>query len=226
VTASVPLILGVDGGNTKTIAIISHLDGTIVGVARGGCSDMYAVGTLEAAVEVVVAVCDRALAMADARREDVIAAGFSLAGADWREDHAGLSAALTHAGLSPQCTVVNDGLGALRGGSPDGLGVAVVCGTGLAIGSRARNGAAWHGGFWLDDHDGEALGEAVVRAVRRAALGIEPPTSLTSGVLRWFGQPDVESVLHLLTGRKRPVAPQLGRGPDREHNVPRNSTGG
>jgi N-acetylglucosamine kinase-like BadF-type ATPase len=211
VTASVPLILGVDGGNTKTIAIVSRLDGSIVGVARGGCSDMYGVGTLEAAVEVIVDVCDRALAMADARREDVVAAGFSLAGADWQEDHADLSAALTHAGLSPRCTVVNDGLGALRGGSPDGLGVAVVCGTGLAIGSRACSGATWHGGFWLDDHGGETLGEAVVRAVRRAELSIDPPTSLTSEVLRCFGQPDVESVLHLLTGRTRPVPPRLSR---------------
>src|SRR5262245_475221 len=34
-------VLGVDGGNTKTIALIAGLDGAIVGAGRGGCGDIY-----------------------------------------------------------------------------------------------------------------------------------------------------------------------------------------
>ncbi len=34
-------ILGVDGGNTKTIALVAALDGTILGAGRGGCGDIY-----------------------------------------------------------------------------------------------------------------------------------------------------------------------------------------
>ena len=34
-------VLGVDGGNTKTIAIVAALDGTILGTGRGGCGDIY-----------------------------------------------------------------------------------------------------------------------------------------------------------------------------------------
>ena len=34
-------ILGVDGGNTKTIALVARIDGTIVGAGRGGCGDIY-----------------------------------------------------------------------------------------------------------------------------------------------------------------------------------------
>jgi N-acetylglucosamine kinase-like BadF-type ATPase len=211
VTTSPPLVLGVDGGNTKTIALISRLDGTVVGVARGGCSDMYSTGTLETAVQVIVDASSRALAMAGAQPEDIVAAGFSLAGADWQEDHEELRAALMGARLGPRCTVVNDGLGALRGGSSDGLGVAVVCGTGLAVGSRGPTGATWHGSFWLDNHGGGALGESVLRAVRRADLGIDPPTSLTPRVLAAFDQPDFESMLHLLTGRYGPKRPHISR---------------
>ena len=34
-------VLGVDGGNTKTIALVAALDGTILGAGRGGCGDIY-----------------------------------------------------------------------------------------------------------------------------------------------------------------------------------------
>src|SRR5438105_4774145 len=34
-------VLGVDGGNTKTVALVAALDGTILGAGRGGCGDIY-----------------------------------------------------------------------------------------------------------------------------------------------------------------------------------------
>src|SRR5258708_35218211 len=34
-------ILAADGGNTKTIALGAALDGTVLGIGRGGCSDRY-----------------------------------------------------------------------------------------------------------------------------------------------------------------------------------------
>ena len=34
-------VLAVDGGNTKTIALVATLDGTILGAGRGGCGDIY-----------------------------------------------------------------------------------------------------------------------------------------------------------------------------------------
>ena len=34
-------ILGVDGGNTKTIALVATLRGEIVGAGRGGPGDIY-----------------------------------------------------------------------------------------------------------------------------------------------------------------------------------------
>jgi N-acetylglucosamine kinase-like BadF-type ATPase len=34
-------VLAVDGGNTKTIALVAALDGTILGAGHGGCSDIY-----------------------------------------------------------------------------------------------------------------------------------------------------------------------------------------
>ena len=50
-------ILGVDGGNTKTIALVARTDGSIVGVGRGGCGDIYgAAGPAGATAEIERAV--------------------------------------------------------------------------------------------------------------------------------------------------------------------------
>ena len=50
-------ILGVDGGNTKTIALVARMDGTVVGAGRGGCGDIYgAAGPAGAIAEIERAV--------------------------------------------------------------------------------------------------------------------------------------------------------------------------
>ena len=36
-----PYVLAVDGGNTKTIAMVATADGAILGAAHGGCGDIY-----------------------------------------------------------------------------------------------------------------------------------------------------------------------------------------
>ena len=44
------LVLGVDGGNTKTVALAARPDGAVVGFGRGGCSDIYGAPSFGAAV--------------------------------------------------------------------------------------------------------------------------------------------------------------------------------
>jgi N-acetylglucosamine kinase-like BadF-type ATPase len=35
------LVLGVDGGNTKTLALVAREDGAVIGTGRAGCGDIY-----------------------------------------------------------------------------------------------------------------------------------------------------------------------------------------
>jgi N-acetylglucosamine kinase-like BadF-type ATPase len=201
------VLLGVDGGNSKTIALVAQRDGTILGCGRAACSDMYNLGALEPAMVQITAAVRQALAMAGLPAAVPVAGGFSLAGADWPEDFPYLQNAL--APLAREVVVVNDALGALRAGSPDGTGVGIACGTGAAIGARSATGQVWHTSFWQEPQGGEQLAQKMLRAVYRADLGLDPPTTLTSAVLRHFDQPTVEAVLHLLTGRDQP-RPSLG----------------
>ena len=44
------LLLGVDGGNTKTIAVVARSDGTVLGTGSAGCSDVHNAVSPEAAL--------------------------------------------------------------------------------------------------------------------------------------------------------------------------------
>jgi len=127
---------------------------------------------------------------------------FSMAGADWPEDFALLECSMRNRCFGWAITVINDALGALRAGSANGTGVAVVCGTGIAIGARAAGGRFWHGSFWLESLGAEALGRKMLRAVYRAELGLDLPTTLATRVLEFFGYATVEQVLHQFTARE------------------------
>lgn len=190
-------LLGVDGGNTKTVALVARADGTIVGAERAlGGSDIYAMPA-EAAIEAIRGVADAALRAAG--DVEVGAAAFSLAGADWPEDVTLLRDGLR--GPWPEPIVVNDGIGALRAAIPSGPGVVVVCGTGAATGARGPDGRTWHSSFWQEPQGAYELGVQALHAVVRAELGIDRPTILTEAVLAAAGEPDVEALLHRMTRR-------------------------
>lgn len=99
-------VLAVDGGNTKTIALVAALDGTILGAGRGGCGDIYNAdaGTewqdsATAAVANIEYAVQSALQAAQADSSDLVIGVFSMAGADWPEDFAYLHAAMEARGF-------------------------------------------------------------------------------------------------------------------------------
>jgi N-acetylglucosamine kinase-like BadF-type ATPase len=183
---------------------VANCDGDIVGSGRGGNSDIYGAGSPEAALRQLDAAIGAALQSAGITPDQLAAAAFSLAGADWPEDFALLRDALARRGFTRNVEIVNDGLGGLRAGSPDGCGVAVICGTGTATAARAPNGRHWWTSYWQEPQGAYQLGQKTLRAVFRAELGLDPPTALTARVLAHFGLDTVEDVLHRLTGRGQP----------------------
>jgi N-acetylglucosamine kinase-like BadF-type ATPase len=187
------VLLGVDAGNTKTVAIAAAADGTILGSGRAiGCADIYKVAP-DMVLRVVGAAVDAALPDGAARALPA-ASAFSMAGADWTEDMDDLRAILR--ARWPDPVVVNDAIGALRAAIPDGPGVVVVGGTGVATGARGPDGTLWHSSFWQERQGAHELGVSALRAIYRAELGIDPPTALTATVLEALDAPDVEAVLH------------------------------
>jgi N-acetylglucosamine kinase-like BadF-type ATPase len=198
----VSLVLAVDGGNTKTLAVVAGVDGRVCGAGRGGCSDIYNAPSPEHALRAIEVAVAAALTDAGVGAGDVEAAAFSLAGADWPEDFVLLEGALRSGlGLRVAPLVVNDALGALRGGAPDWTGVAVVSGTYNAIGARRSDGRVFHLGFWPDGAGGRDLARLGLRAVYHAELGMGPATALTSAALELWDAADPLDLLHAFTRR-------------------------
>ncbi len=192
--------LGVDGGATKTIALVADHQGAVVGAGRAGGSNIY--GPRPAlALAAVDRAATAALDAAGVGPSDLDSGVFSMCGADWPEDIDFIRAEMARRRLGRTVVVVNDAIGGLRAGSPDGSGVVVVCGTAAAVGARAPDGRVWHTGFWQEPGGSADLGRKTLRAAYRAELGIDPPTALTPHILACFGLPTLEAVLHAFTTR-------------------------
>ncbi|MCC6315170.1 MAG: hypothetical protein IT337_14295, partial [Thermomicrobiales bacterium] len=194
-------VLGVDGGNTKTIALVASDDGVIAGCGRAGGSDIYGAASVAAALAELDAAVATALDKAELRSDQIARAAFSMAGADWPEDFDLLRAELRARGYEAEPVIVNDAIGALRAGSPDGTGVVLAAGTGMAIGARAPGGREWHSGNWPTAGGGSGLGRAALDAVFGADLGVAPPTTLSARVVAYFDADSVEDVLYRITHR-------------------------
>jgi N-acetylglucosamine kinase-like BadF-type ATPase len=211
-------VLGVDGGNTKTIALVASLDGTILGAGRGGCGDIYNapiegtswLDSAEAAIANIEYAVETALQAAQVKAADLVTAVLNMAGADWPEDFALLETAMKARGYGLGLTVQNDAMGVLHAGVADNIGVSVICGTGVATGARGPDGRTWHSSMWQDQVQGSLeMSRKAFDAVIRSELGIEPPTSLKQRFLDHFGLDSVEEMLHLFTGRVQRPAKRL-----------------
>ncbi len=199
------LLLGADGGNTKTIALVAAPDGAILGAGRSGNSDLYNADSVDAALAEISVAANAALAAAGASSADVRASCFSLAGADWPEDFELLRRRLPDSlDLASAPLVVNDAVGAIRAGTPDGVGTAVVCGTYGVSSGRNAAGDVFHLGFWPDSCGARPLGREALAAVWRSDLGIGPETSLTRRALDTYSVADPMALLHELTRRDGP----------------------
>jgi N-acetylglucosamine kinase-like BadF-type ATPase len=205
------VVLGVDGGNTKTIALVAALDGTILGAGRGGCGDIYngvMAGTTwsdpaAAAIANIEFAVETALHAAQVKAADLVAAVFNMAGADWPEDFALLTTAMEVRGYGSTLLVQNDALGVLHSGVANNVGVSVICGTGGATGARGPDGRTWHSSVWQNQvQGGSQLSQKTLDAVVRSELGIDPPTSLKQRVMNYFGLHSVEEILHKYTARE------------------------
>lgn len=214
-----PYILAVDGGNTKTLAVVIDRGGAIRGVGMGGCSDIYnatptdderdpAAAALANAMRAITAALDTA----QVGPLELAVTVFNMAGADWPEDIAFWREAATARGLGEIIIVQNDALGVLYGASPSATGVSIVAGTGVATGARAADGTVWHSSFWQDEAQGSShLGQSLLYAVYRSALELAPPTTLTARVLDLLGVPTVEATLHLFHNRLQPAPIRVDR---------------
>jgi N-acetylglucosamine kinase-like BadF-type ATPase len=192
-----PLFFGLDGGNTKTVGVVSDAHGNVLAQATGGCGDYYNAG--DRALSTLHEVTAAALARAGISFAEVAGAAFCLAGADWPEDFKTLEDHVAKFGLGGPTRVFNDAHGALRGCSLKGEGLALVCGTFGTVAARSPSGNTWFAGPWCTVGASTEMGRRGLYAVIHNHIGVGPPTAITEQLKRDMNLPDVESVVHRFT---------------------------
>ena len=184
------LVLGIDGGGTKTVAWLASCTNsarpTTIGRGQAGPSNPQAVGTTAAQRNIQTAV-EQAFADAQYPPTRVATACLALAGAGRENVRQEMLRWAEELSLAKHVQVVHDGQAVLAIGTDDGTGVAVICGTGSfaygesVSGTNARSGG-W-GYLFGDEGSGYAIGCAALRAVARAADCRGPATMLTPALL-------------------------------------------
>jgi N-acetylglucosamine kinase-like BadF-type ATPase len=205
VTAELPAVLAVDGGNSKTDVALVAADGSLLGTATGpGMRSFRAhpawLGDLAGLIATV---------QQQAGLEGLPAAvhlSACVANADLPEEEEALAAEMLARGWTGTVTVVNDTFAVLRAGldsaeTPPGAapwGVAVTCGAGINCVGVAPGGQStrylalgWISGDW---GGGYGLGKAALWHAVRAEDGRGPATALTSAVSAHFGVRTVTEV--------------------------------
>jgi len=194
-------VLGVDGGGTKTRAVIldanaAASDGKVLGEGIAGPSNPLRVGIGNAASAIREAV-DRACHSARVRRIDIVAAEVGLAGvkrADLRER---MRETLRGLGIET-LEVVTDADIALFGATGGQPGVVMIAGTGsICCGRNARGKHVCAGGWGPvagDEGSGSWIARRGVQAVAKSADGRGPHTSLVKAAGDYFNVANVEDL--------------------------------
>ena len=208
-------MLGVDGGATKTDAVVMDVDGRILGSGRGGSSNWESVGLADAVNAIVLAV-DGALAEAGHTRRDVVASVFALAGVDWPADHVRLAGALDFLGLGGERYVTNDAFAALRAGISGRAGCVSSAGTGAVAAGATRRGrplVRWPRASASSAAPATSSSARSGPAPACARLG--PGTALADALCAALGVPDLDTLSRASSagaGGRRRARPARARG--------------
>lgn len=175
--------LGVDGGGSKTLAVIVDAEGQERGRGQAGSSNYAAVG-LDKALQSIHSAVSQAAEMAGCALP-LHGAWLGLAGIDRSSDQDTL---LPHlCSLSDNIHLSNDAE-LLLSALDNAVGVALIAGTGSIALGRDASGSSVRAGGWGhvlgDEGSGYDLGRQGLLAAVRAADGRGPKTALLDIILR------------------------------------------
>ncbi|MCW5980484.1 MAG: ATPase [Bryobacteraceae bacterium] len=191
--------LGVDGGQSSTVAYIGDEAGRVLAAGKGGpCNH---VGAAEGRARFVSAIetcvgeaCRNAGLDPVAVTFEAACLGFS-GGPDDKRD---LLRRMLRAG---RLVVTHDALIALAGAAGGGPGIITIAGTGsIAFGRNGAGKTARAGGWgYIFGDEGSAfdLVRQALRAVLRSEEGWGPPTALSAALLDATGATTANELLHL-----------------------------
>lgn len=199
------LVIGVDGGGTKTLAWVSPRDdvsnSVVLGRGQAGPGNPRAVG-FNAAQQSIANAVSSALTVAGRKPGPVSAICMGIAGAGRADEQAQIEQWARNAKLADRIRVCGDAEPILAAGSQSHTGVALIAGTGsLAWGRNAEGTIARAGGWgYLFGDEGGAywIALAALRAAAQAADHRRPVNTLLLALMKELDADDPSQLIGII----------------------------
>lgn len=209
------VVVGIDGGGSRTRAAIVDGTGRVLGYGEAGASNIHMCGHDRARAAIAEATAN-ASSSAGLASPHFLAAFLGVAGAGTERDREELRAIGRELELAPSEAIDadHDLRIALAGGLAGEPGIVLIAGTGSSCYGRTSDGRVWRAGGWgalLDDvGSGYWLGVQALTAVTRAVDGRGALTSLQPALVSALGIEDIEEILRM-TGREGLAREQIAK---------------
>lgn len=201
-------VLGVDGGASKTAAVLMDRDGRVLGRGQSGAANHHHVG-VEGARRALRTAMEAAVEQAGISWDRIGAITWALAGVDRPQEYHLFTALAAAMVPDIPVRVENDAVAALVGGTGGRYGVVLIAGTGMiAYGEDGRGNRARAGGWGhlLEHGSAYDLARTALQAIADAADGTDLHTHLTARVLQALNLADPVDLLGWVYTPGRQVA--------------------
>jgi glucosamine kinase len=179
-------VIGIDGGGTKTRALLADERGASIAEAIGAGSTVHP-QEIERSAGIIAGVVRDAIENAEKGQERPRVLCVGVAGVGREPERLALWDALVAHNLAEEVIVQTDLAVAVDDAFGDGPGVLLIAGTGSSAFGRGPTGATARCGGWGpvigDEGSGCWIGRRALSVVSAAADGREPETALTGAVL-------------------------------------------
>lgn len=217
-TGALPVVLGVDGGGTKTHYALFGTNGRPIDFFTSGPTNHESLPDgftgLRNRLETDL---DTLFSRNGLTEGDVVNASFGLAGVDTRRQHGIISDLLHNLGMN-RFVLCNDSFLGVKAGCPGGYGICAINGTGFSVGGIDRHGKMLQigglGELTGDEGGGGILSQRTIRAVYDHLYKDTPSTLLQDLLFHKIGISDPadypEKLLEALAEKRCDFA-ELGR---------------
>lgn len=196
-------IIGIDGGGTKTEAVITDIDGNILGIGRAGASNYHVLG-LERAVASIVEAIEHARENSGLSIQKYQIVCLGLAGAGRPDDRSILLDAIRNLRISDRIIIKHDAEIALAGATVLQPGVIVIAGTGAMAYGINSSGEEKRSGGWGnilgDEGSAYYIGRKALNAICKAYDGRGYPTILLDAIIEFWKLKNFDSIIKKVYG--------------------------
>jgi glucosamine kinase len=194
----IPLVVGIDGGGTRTRVLLADLDGTPLARVEGPASALTP-GDERSSADTMVALVQQALEEAGRTEARPASCIVGVAGGGQERSAQALWHALASSRFADDVSVVSDAEVALEDAFGDGAGVLLIAGTGSVAFARAPDGRLERCGGWGpvlgDEGSGAWLGRRAMSVITAAHDGREPETALLGAMLTALELENIDALI-------------------------------